>query len=376
MGNVKISQLPSAGTVAGTEVFPIVQSGQTKKLSIDNLEQNSIAITVANLNTAITNSTLLVDRIYKITNAFSLYQSTTVYVRSIAKNLIDSNGIAVFKNSLMTNPVVFNCIYSLSDDSFTYLHCAANKTTITLDNSTTARLNFVKNNRWDFGSNTNKHFINCVGTLNTINSNYEGHFEKCNFNVTDSNVSGFFLNTQITCNNSTLGGQGFGAIIDLLDSSATEITIYNASQLNLSDNSTVNRCIIGEGKIVNGYGGYTVTNCSYIGNKSTFYEVWEHDGNAGNELFLNFEQTGIIKLGNNALGNTIQKITHPSSFPIDIELVYNGYYYKVQKNNGFISMTGTDREIDNLNNHNVKLYFTKFGTTTNWVLTGEARLSI
>lgn len=50
MANAKISQLPLATTpVVGTEVLPIVQSGQTVRVSIDNLT-NGKAVSTSNLN--------------------------------------------------------------------------------------------------------------------------------------------------------------------------------------------------------------------------------------------------------------------------------------------------------------------------------------
>jgi len=115
MADVKISQLPAATTpVVGTEVLPIVQSGTTSQVSIDNLtvgravSMSSATVSTGNLNFSSTAQ--------RITGDFS---NATIANR-VAFQSSTTNGntqITVFPNGTATNAALD--LYSNSDPTNT-----------------------------------------------------------------------------------------------------------------------------------------------------------------------------------------------------------------------------------------------------------------
>ena len=121
MPNKKISQLNYNTHPTTADLLPIVNSGETKQISVGDLSyiiSPSITITKSELDSLISSSGLTQSRFYKVTGVnVDLYGGTDIIIQAVSTHQISKNGNGLFYNPNYDSIDIWNPISILSFDT-------------------------------------------------------------------------------------------------------------------------------------------------------------------------------------------------------------------------------------------------------------------
>lgn len=125
MADLKISQLPASTTpLAGTEVLPIVQTGSTKKVSVDDLTTGK-SVTALNFNLAGNQSS-------------AAWTTSGIRYKNVAATLTDTSSsgtvAAAYTNVFAGNTIVASNVTTFTDYISTWLSDPVASTNVTFTN--------------------------------------------------------------------------------------------------------------------------------------------------------------------------------------------------------------------------------------------------